>query len=786
MTQRARWIVAAMIAVGLGVWTYHQRTADPLAEPGETSTQAAVPSAASPPAAPEHAQFVGSERCKTCHATEFTSWSGSHHAKAMLPATPEHVLGSVDGGVARAALPGVQARFFRDDAGTQVELEGSDGGVQRFQLAYTFGVGPLQQYLVRFPNGRLQALPVAWDSRALAAQGQRWFQLYPDVHDHHDQLHWSGPYQNWNMMCGECHVTGYVKRYDARQDAYDSKWSELGVGCEACHGPGSAHLAWAQAGGQAGEAGRGFVRDLKARGEFVFRTPDQRIAARSDTPPPDANAECAACHARAGSLVDAERRAPRSAMTQHHRLTLLTSPEYWPTGEQRDEVFVWGSFAASKMAARGVTCGDCHEPHSGAPLAQDNSLCVRCHQPSVFDAPAHHRHAPGSAGAQCVGCHMAEELYMGVDLRRDHSFQLPRPDLTLTSGSPNACNRCHVREKPEWAAARLDQWLGKRWRERPHFGHAFASADRHSSAAQRPLAALALDASQPAIVRATALRRWRGVPLLIGEPRLLALVDDAEPLVRAEALSLLERSDPAERWRRARARLEDADRLVRLEATELLCGLPREVTGSDGAELLRKAFLELTTSLEQQADFPANATQLGQVYLRSGDLVNARRWFEHALRRDPQYVEAYVRLSELARMAGDQQASSTLLEQALTRLPKAADLHYASGLSLVRLGKKREGTERLGRALELSPEDAGMAYTYAVALQDQGQLPRAIEVLERTLRTQPENGELLQELLRIGVSAHDPALIQRHLSTFSRLFPEDPHLPDLQRAAERK
>jgi tetratricopeptide (TPR) repeat protein len=381
---------------------------------------------------------------------------------------------------------------------------------------------------------------------------------------------------------------------------------------------------------------------------------------------------------------------------------------------------------------------------------------------------------------------MASERYMGVDDRRDHSFRLPRPDLTLGTGSPNACNRCHRDQKPEWAALALDGWFGKAWRAPAQWASAFASAERHSSAAQKPLAALALDRSMPAIVRASALRLWAGVPRALPEPQLLSLVDDAEPLVRAEALPLLAQLPPAERWRRAHAHLDDSDRLVRLEAAELLTGLPPEVTGSEGAQRLQKALTALVLSLEQQADFPANATQLAQVLMRSGDLVQARSWLTHALARDAQFLGAYLASSELERLAGDNRASARVLEQGLVRLPKAAGLYYASGLSLVRLGQKREALARLARATELAPDDANFAYTYGVALQDLGEHGRAVEVLERCLRSQAENGELLEELLRIGLSQHDFALMRRHLPTFEQLFPDDPALSVLRAALQQE
>lgn len=766
------------------VWlTLGRPAVQPAAPPPAAPPKTAVTAAPMPD--PADAAFVGSEACRACHAAEFSRWSASQHARAMQEATPANVLAQLD--PARKAtsprLSGVAARFFRDASGMHVTAEGPSGRPETYDVLYTFGVAPLQQYLARFPGGRLQALPVAWDTRPESEQGQRWRQLYPDVRDHHDQLHWTGPYQNWNLMCAACHVTGFVKAYDAQRDTYASTWRELGVGCEACHGPGGAHLHWTLGKLPARPANGGFARDLKARGAFQFRQAGDRIATRSDPPSADANAECATCHARAGAIDDAIARSPRTALTQHHRPTLLVPPAFWPTGEQRDEDFVWASFAASKMAARGVTCGDCHEPHSGAPLAQGNALCNRCHQPSSFDSEAHHHHAEESPGSRCASCHMAEERYMQVDPRRDHSFQLPRPDLTSAHGSPNACNRCHADEKPEWAAAALDRWIGTKWRERPHWAHAFAAADRHSSAAREPLAALALDHTQPPIVRASALRLFRGVPRVRPEPRLFSLVDDASPLVRSEALALLSLVDPSERWRRARAHLADSDRLVRLEAAELLCDLSEQVTGRDGATELSEAVSELTRSLAQQSDFPVNATELGQLFLRRRDPTNAKRWFEHALRRDPLFASAYVRLSELARMTGDQEGSRAVLERGLALLPRAAELHFASGLSLVRLGRKREAIERLAQAVALAPMDAHMAYTYSVALRDQQQTALAVVVLEKVLTTQPENGELLEELVRLGLALRDLALLRRHLPAFARLFPEEPTLAALKQAA---
>ena len=121
------------------------------------------------------------------------------------------------------------------------------GKLANFRIKYTFGVYPLQQYLVEFPDGRLQALSIAWDARPKNDGGQRWFHLYPTERiTHDDELHWTRPAQNWNFMCADCHSTGVRKNYDAAADRFQTRWAEINVGCEACHGPASRHLEWAR------------------------------------------------------------------------------------------------------------------------------------------------------------------------------------------------------------------------------------------------------------------------------------------------------------------------------------------------------------------------------------------------------------------------------------------------------------------------------------------------------------------------------------------------------------
>ena len=176
--------------------------------------------------------FVGSAGCAACHAKEYAAWQGSQHRAAMQEATEKTVLGNFDG--ARFSYAGATSTFYKRDGKFFVKTDGPDGKPAGFPVPYTFGVHPLQQYLVELPGGRLQALSIAWD-----VDKKRWFHLYPNEHvTAEDELHWTRPAQNWNYMCADCHSTALRKNYDVAADRFATRWAEISVGCEACHGPG--------------------------------------------------------------------------------------------------------------------------------------------------------------------------------------------------------------------------------------------------------------------------------------------------------------------------------------------------------------------------------------------------------------------------------------------------------------------------------------------------------------------------------------------------------------------
>lgn len=420
------------------------------------------------------AHFVGSEACQDCHAAAYQRWTHSDHAAAMAKASGRNVQG--DFGVGETVLAGQPVQFLDQQGEFFVRLIDADGEATRFKLQYTFGTEPLQQYLVQFPDGRLQVLPFAWDSRAADRGGQRWFVPQPAALTPDHLLYWQGPAFNWNRRCADCHSTGLVQAYNAETGHYRARWSDIGVGCEACHGPASRHLAWARHPADLPNKGLVFNLDGASRADWIFAV-GEAIAHRQPAGVDRTEVQtCGRCHSRRMKIT--RDYAFGQPLADSYRVALLTEDLYFPDGQQKGEVYEYGSFLQSRMYAAGVTCSNCHEPHTGALRAQGNALCTRCHRASVFATRDHHHHEPGSAASLCVNCHMPPRTYMQVDARRDHSFRIPRPDLSDTLGTPNACTGCHRKRGADWAARQIAKtkpgepfplhyeealWRGRNW-----------------------------------------------------------------------------------------------------------------------------------------------------------------------------------------------------------------------------------------------------------------------------------------------------------------------------------
>jgi tetratricopeptide (TPR) repeat protein len=734
--------------------------------------------------------FVGAEACAGCHAEQMQSWISSHHAQAMQKATPANVLGDFVN--ATLTHHGVTTTFRRDGDSVFVQTEGPDGKLHDYKIAYTFGVYPLQQYLIAFPGGRYQALGIAWDSRTRERGGQRWVYLYPgETLVAGDRLDWTGRDQTWNYQCASCHSTNLKKNYDLRADAYATSWSEINVSCEACHGPGSRHLAWAQSGAKTDPTE---VREKETKGLTTWlptsaprlwhMNPKTGIAQLGVQRSAQEIDVCAPCHSR--RKVIAEDPTAGAAFLDSYLPALLEPNLYHADGQIDGEVYEYGSFVQSRMYHAGVICSDCHEPHGLKLRAQDNALCGQCHLPAKFDTAAHHHHEPGSEGAQCVNCHMPRKTYMIVDERRDHSLRVPRPDLTLTIGTPNACTACHSDKPADWAAHAVANWFPDGRHTKWHYGMALSAARSGAVDAEHQLDRLIADTSQPAIARATALAFLPQYASPRSEEAVKAALIDIDPLVRAAAPRALAALPSATTIRSFATLLGDPVRAVRIEAARALAGIDQRLLTAQQKTAFAAAYLELFVAEMVDADRPEAHLNLGLLETRLQRGPEAEAHYRTALRLDPNFVPGLVNLADLDRQRGADDEGAELLRKATELEPNNADARHAMGLFLIRQKNYAEALVELRRANELAPDNARYAYVYAVALNSTGDKNGALKLIEQTHQRHPANRDALLALVSIATETGDLATALRHARELSALFLADVQIELLMRDLERR
>jgi predicted CXXCH cytochrome family protein len=642
------------------------------------------------PAAEMRATFVGREVCRPCHEAASESWRGSDHDLAMDVATAETVLGDFDDAVFESKA--VTSTFFEDDGRFFVNTEGPDGELADFEITHTFGHDPLQQYLVPFPGGRLQCLSIAWDSEA-----GKWFDLYPDEEiPADDWLHWTRAAQNWNGMCAECHSTNLEKNFDAASNSYATTWSEIDVSCEACHGPGSHHVAWAEIQPMA----RPEIED------YGLVIPTGNISAHEQVE------ICAPCHARRTELGDWDHTV--TALLHSHLPTVLDEGLYHSDGQILEEVYVWGSFTQSKMYANDVRCSDCHDAHSLKLKFEGNDLCLQCHRADAYDTADHHFHkkiheGEPSDGALCVKCHMPEQAYMVIDERADHSLRVPRPDLSQTLGTPNACSQggCHDDKPLSWSVDAFTKWYGLA--KKPHYGPTLAAGREGRPEARDDLVRLAGDPLYPAIVRATALSllgRYSGE----ASTRAFALaLADSEALMRYTAVNAVAAASPEELVELVAPLLLDPMKAVRMQAAVQLADVPDKLLKPYQREALAEALTEYRKAMEHSLDFAFAGHNLGNLAARLGDAAEAERYYRLAVAIDDLFYPAKANLAVLLNARGQNDEAEALLRSILEAYPEQHEVAYSLGLLLAEMGRYVEAESYLARAAAGMPEHPGAA-----------------------------------------------------------------------------
>ncbi len=623
---------------------------------------------------------------------------------AMQAATDSTVLG--DFADATFTEDGTTSRFFRRDGRFFVNTAGPDGALHDYEVRFTFGVAPLQQYLVPFPGGRLQPLTLAWDTRPAASGGQRWFSLdLVAPVGPHDAMHWSGRGMNWNYMCADCHATAVRKGYVAAADSFATRYAEPGVGCEACHGPGRAHAAWAKWPTWIRRVvwrDNGLTARLDERtgvtwtGDATTGLP-RRSVARTSSREVEA---CAPCHARRVHIADGY--VAGAPLLDYYDPEVLVPSLYHADGQQLDEVYDHASFLQSRMQGAGVTCADCHDPHTQKLRAPGRATCLQCHAATTYDTAAHHGHARQSAGSDCAACHMPVATYLEIDGRHDHSIRVPRPDRSASIGVPNACTACHPDKTVAWAMMSVGQWIRRGTGSNQRFAESFAADDRGDPEAVSSLLAVARDQRESGIARASAFAR-------LARHRDTAIVAvarggaaDHDPLVRRWAMEALSLATDEAKLSVIAPLLSDSLRAIRQRAAWHLAHAADRLTTPALRAAFARAGGEFVESQRYNADRADHRVALGVYFLARGDTASALDEFRHAAQQWPRHVDAVRNLAGVLSLQHREGDAEQVLRDAIRTVPDEGALHHALALSLARQGRHAEATEAAQRAVRLS------------------------------------------------------------------------------------
>lgn len=688
--------------------------------------------------------FLGDESCKSCHLKEFKSWEGSHHDKAMQTVSDSSILGDFNN--IKFKSQGVTSHFFKKGDDYFVNTEGPDGNYHDYKIEYTFGITPLQQYIVKFPDGHFQCLRTAWDSKK-----NTWFDLYPDFKVVHSEwLHWSRGGLNWNSMCADCHSTNVRKNYDESTHSYNTKYAIINVSCEACHGPGKTHVEQANLLGN----------DYKVSNDLKMTV---------GTEPKDLVDQCARCHMRREQI--SEYYNFEGTMLDHYFPELIVENTYHPDGQILDEDYVYGSFIQSKMYHNDVTCIDCHNAHSLELKFKGNNLCTQCHVPETYNVLSHHFHSNNTEGSKCINCHMTGKYYMGNDYRRDHSFRIPRPDQSLKYGTPNACTQCHEDKDNQWAWDNYLKLFGQP--KNKHFSDLLASGLRGEENGFNHLLELAKDTIYPEIARASAVKGMSNYLNANRIDNMLSFLNDDSPLVKGATLDALSEINSADYVNYFLPLLEDGKRSVRVKAFFALASLDEMLVPEKYKAVYKKVKKEFETNLNVTSDFVGGRIKKANYYLKKGDLPAAIKGYEDALKIDNINNMARTNLANLYYRNNDFKSAEEAFKTIIEQEPEYGQTYYSYGLLLAELNRIDEAIVQMELAIKHMPDNVRSYYNLSLLYDKVNNLNKAEEVAVKGLKKAPQNDSLLYMLAYIYSKDNQLEKAKNIAKRLVELYPND-------------
>jgi len=703
-------------------------------------------------AIPTDNAYIGPDACKSCHAVEYADWMRSDHFKAMMTATDSSVSGDFNNAV--LAADGVTSRFFRKDGKFFINTQGDDGRNHDYEVKYTFGYYPLQQYLVEFPGGRLQVPRTSYN-----VVQKKWYHQYAGQRIHpRDWLHWTKQSQNWNSMCASCHSTNLQRNYNETTDSYHTTWSHLNVSCESCHGMGKSHVDYIQT--------QAYREGNKVAGSYLALHKGQKNTEQLGA--------CVQCHARRMEVSAAP--AASAEALEHFIPMTATSEIYFADGQFREEAYEFGSFTQSKMYHRGVSCKNCHNPHSGNLVAEGNALCMQCHQ-TKYDSPLHTFHVIGSEASQCVNCHMPVRTYMGADVRRDHSFRIPRPDQSVKYGTPNACNGCHSDKRAKWAAAAVVNWYGPV--RKYHYSDDLVPGSMLNDSSYGHLHRLLEDTASTDMIRATAIHYLGEILTPESLADIRKFLGDSSALVRSRAAASLVNFPPANWVGDLSPLLNDRVRGVRISAAQTFTAAPKEVLEKYNMVFSGQSQKELLDFLHLQADFTTGNIALGDYYYNSGDPARAESYYLHALRIDSVANYARLKLSSLYNARSQNDKALTILNEALVIDPGNPRITYNLALLYVELGDARRAFRNFDRTAMLNGQTEQYYANYALFSHQQGKASKAKGLYREGLQRYPFSERLNYGAAWFYIQSGENEKAMSYIRRLKELNPGQPEYAEL-------
>ncbi|MGI9887096.1 multiheme c-type cytochrome [Vibrio chagasii] len=766
-------VLSAIITI-LNFNVYASEQVSPVSDKGTKSVSKSTESGSS-------ATYIGSEACIDCHSAEVEAWQGSHHDMAMKHATDDSVLGNFDNQT--ITHQGKPNRFFRKGDEFWVNIEGPDGQFKDYKISYTFAFEPLQQYMVEFEDGRVQLIPFAWDSRTESEGGQRWFHLYPDT-TNTDEFYWTNSGQNWNFMCADCHSTNLEKNYDMASNTYSTTWSEINVGCEACHGPASEHVEQAKQAAHSAKANSGksvqltahygFDRDLsKSVKEWVYLEGNSTLQPK-DIIHTNQVQTCAQCHSRRTQLNETADDV-KGSFFDKYRLSLISPELYHHDGQIYDEDYVYGSFLQSAMAEKGVTCTNCHDPHTAELKIAEEAVCSQCHIASEYTPEKHTFHEANTEASKCTTCHMPETTYMEVDPRRDHSWHVPRPDISQHIKTPNVCTSCHEDKTDQRADKQIGQWFpDSKYRNQQHFAVAFYADSIGHRGAEDALAYSAQDSSLSNIIRASSLERLSGNT---GKNTLISLaraVKHDDEMIRLGVVQGSSGFPFTDRWQILEPLLTDPVLSIRSETAGALVRYWGEMNPLQ-KDQIKPALEEYIEIQRFNGDRGFGRTNLGNVYRDLGKREQAIEYYLGAIEIEPYFENSYANLADLYRALGDEPKALATLKQGIQAQPKSSVLPYSAGLSLLRVKDYDQATRYLKQAAVTAQTDPQYWYVYGLALEKSDVLA-ASQSLHKAYQFSRNPQHLYAQCEVLSRNSHIPGVpkaFEQCISSLSKVAPPE-------------